>query len=131
MRDVTADSHGAGVDVLPLEVDWFRDTITVIQLMRLETSTRADIDARTRELLDHLRELVSEDLGADQNDDVMSLIRQAYKYLDLCARPTSVTPAFHAFTYLRELATISFSLLKVYVAKNQAQPSDYQSLPLR
>lgn len=104
-----------------LEVDWFRDTITVIQLMDLSRSTRADIDARTAECIRHLEELLVVDLGADQDDEVMELFRRAYRHLDLSSRPTPATPAYDAFAYMRDMATVTFELLKVYVTKNEGQ----------
>ncbi|MEW2304651.1 hypothetical protein AB0958_32625 [Streptomyces sp. NPDC006655] len=104
-----------------LEVDWFRDTITVIQLMDLSRSTRADIDARTTECIGHLEELLAVDLGADQDDEVMVLFRRAYRHLDLSSRPTPSTSAYDAFVYMRETATITFALLKVYVTKNEGE----------
>jgi hypothetical protein len=103
----------------PLEVDWFRDTITVVQLMELSRSTRADIDARTIDLVSHLRELLAEDLGAEQDDEVMKLFRQSYRLLELSNRPTAETSAYAAFAYMGELATLTFALLKVYVAKRE------------
>ncbi|MFE9446895.1 hypothetical protein [Streptomyces sp. NPDC006739] len=104
-----------------LEVDWFRDTITVIQLMDLSRSTRADIDTLTQECIEHLEELLKEDLGADRDDTVMQLFRRAYAHLELSRRPTNRTPAYDAFTYMRDTATVTFELLKVYVAKREGE----------
>ncbi|MFG2636950.1 hypothetical protein ACGFX8_24330 [Streptomyces sp. NPDC048362] len=104
-----------------LEVDWFRDTITVIQLMDLSRSTRADIATQTRECIEHLKELLREDLGADQDDNVMRLFRRAYAHVELSKRPTARTSAYDAFTYMRDTATVTFELLKVYVAKRGAE----------
>ncbi|MER6529357.1 hypothetical protein [Streptomyces sp. NPDC001508] len=104
-----------------LEVDWLRDTITVIQLMDLSRSTRADIDARTTECIGHLEELLVVGLGADQDAEVMELFRRAYRHLDLAGRPTPATPACDAFAYMRDTATVTFELLKVYVTKTEGQ----------
>lgn len=115
-------AQGSGTaDVDALDVDWFRDTITVIKLMALSRSTRADIDARTNECLEHLKELASTDLGADQDAKVRALFRRAYQHMDLSNRPTSATPAFAAFEYMDELASITFALMQVYVLKNEDQ----------
>lgn len=104
-----------------LEVDWFRDTITVVQLMDLFRSTRVDIDARIKECIGHLNELLAVDLGADQDDEVMAMYRQAYKHLELSNRPTPDTSAYDAFAYMRETATITLELLRVCVAKSEAE----------
>ncbi|MET8564943.1 hypothetical protein ABZV75_31865 [Streptomyces flaveolus] len=89
--------------------------------MDLSRSTRADIDARTSECIDHLKELLAVDLGADQDDDVMALFRKAYKHLELSARPTSATSAYDAFAYMRKTATVTFDLLKVYVTRCEGE----------
>ncbi|WP_405593148.1 hypothetical protein [Streptomyces sp. NBC_01092] len=121
MTSVTEGNRTTGIDGSSLEVDWFRDTITVVQLMELSRSTRADIDARTNDLISHLRELLAVDLGADQDDDVMKVYRQAYRKLELSNRPMPATSAYDAFAFMDELATITFALLRIYVAKNEAQ----------
>ncbi|MEV0471029.1 hypothetical protein [Streptomyces prunicolor] len=123
MTSVTEGSHTTDIDGSSLDVDWVRDTVTVIQLMNLSRSTRADIDARTNECMEHLRELLAVDLGADQDDDVMKVFRRAHRHLELSNRPTSDTPAFHTFAYMRETATITFALLKFYGARNEASSS--------
>jgi hypothetical protein len=41
--------------------------------------------------------------------------------MDLSNRPTSATPAFAAFEYMDELASITFALMQVYVLKNEDQ----------
>lgn len=122
MTSVTEGSHTTDIDSSSLDIDWVRDTVTVVQLMDLSRSTRADIYARTNECIEHLRELLAVDLGADQDEEVMKLFRKAYRWLDLSVRPTPATSAFAAFEYMRELATVTFALLKVYVAKKKARP---------
>jgi hypothetical protein len=109
-----------GVDGLPLDAETFTDTITVVQLMELSRSTRADIDARTNELVSHMRELLAERMW-EGDDDAKNLFKQAYRHLELSGRPTKETSAFDAFQYMRETATLTFALLKVYVAKSEDQ----------
>lgn len=123
MTSVTEGSHKTRVDSLPLDVGLFEDIVTLARLMKLNTSTRADIDARTNELVSHLRELLARDdvLGPNEDDNVMRLFLQAYRHLELTNRPTRSTPAFDAFTYMQETATLADALLKLYVANNGAR----------
>ncbi|MEV7283771.1 hypothetical protein AB0O01_04250 [Streptomyces sp. NPDC093252] len=86
--------------------------------MRLPTSTRADIDARTKDLITHLSELLRTDLGADQDPDAMALVRASYARLDLTKRPGPQTPAYAAFAYLKETADLTLKVLQVYTAKH-------------
>ncbi|WP_405826344.1 GNAT family N-acetyltransferase [Streptomyces sp. NBC_01390] len=53
--------------------------------MELSTSTREDIDFKTTRVVGFLSLLLAEDLGADDDDEVMDLFRQAYKLLELTA----------------------------------------------
>lgn len=121
MTSVTEGSRTTDIDGTTFEVDGVTDTITVVRLMELDASTRADIGARIDDLISHLRELLAVDLGAEQDGEVMKLVRQGYRMLDLSNRPTASTSAFAAFAYMRELATITLSVLKVYKAKNGMQ----------
>jgi hypothetical protein len=105
------------VDSLPLDTDTITDTITMVQLMGLGTSPRADIDARTNELIGHLRELLTEPIW-EGDEPAIQLFRQAYRLLELSRRPSVDTSAFAAYAYMRELAISATDLLKVYVEKN-------------
>jgi hypothetical protein len=118
VTSVTKGTEASDIDGLSLDVDRVRDTVTVVQLMDLSRSTRVDIDARTNESIEHLRELLTHDLGANRDGDVLKLFRQAYRHLELSNRPTPNTSAYDAFAYMRETATIIYALLKVYMAKN-------------
>lgn len=122
VTSVTERSHTTDIDGTSPEVDGVTDTLTIVRLMELSASTRADIGARINDLISHLRELLAVDLGADQDDDVMKVFRQAYRLLDLSNRPTPATSAFDAFAYMQELATLTLALLKVYMAKNDVEP---------
>ncbi|MET8824893.1 hypothetical protein ABZX40_25065 [Streptomyces sp. NPDC004610] len=112
-----ADGHSGLIDP-----GWIRDTVAVAGLMELSTSTRADIEARTRDLLQHLSDLLRTDLGADQDPDVMALVHASYARLDLTRRPGPQTPAYAAFTYLKETADLTLKVLEVHLAKHKHGP---------
>lgn len=118
---MTEARDAAGIDSLPLDADTFGDTVTVVQLMELSTSTRSDIDARTNELVSHLRELLAEDMW-EGDEETGKLFGKACRHLELSKRPTPETSAYDAFTFMQETATQADALLKVYVAKNGTGP---------
>jgi hypothetical protein len=86
--------------------------------MRLNTSTREDIDAKTTRMIGHLSLLLTEDLGAEKDEEVMAMFRASYYLLDLPRRPRDSTPAYEAFAYLRDVAIRTRGLLGVYMQKN-------------
>ncbi|MYU25962.1 hypothetical protein [Streptomyces sp. SID8352] len=93
----------------------------MVQFMELSTSTRSDIDARTNELVSHLRELLAEDMW-EGDEETSKLFGKAYRHLMLSKRPTPETSAYDAFTFMRKTATHADALLRVYAAKNGTGP---------
>ncbi|MGW3950946.1 hypothetical protein ACWEKM_08295 [Streptomyces sp. NPDC004752] len=104
----------AEADSLPIDVETIRDSVDASLAMRLDTSTREQIDIRTGLLVGHLSTLLAEDLGADQDATVMAHYRACYHLLDLSRRPTDKTPAYECFSFMRELAVRAEGLLSVY-----------------
>ncbi|MCM1967763.1 hypothetical protein [Streptomyces sp. G1] len=101
-------------DLDPLDVEIIGDSTDSALGMRLGTSTRAAIDTKIVTIVGHLQLLVSEELGADQDQAVRDLYRDAYGLLDLQRRPRPDASAFKAFFYLREVATLTRRLLWIY-----------------
>ncbi|WP_079057726.1 hypothetical protein [Streptomyces cellostaticus] len=104
----------AEADRLPVDVETVRDSVDASLAMRLDTSTREQIDARTGFLIGHLSMLLAEDLRADQDETVRAHYRACYHLLDLSRRPTDKTPAYECFSFMRELAVRAEGLLSVY-----------------
>jgi hypothetical protein len=86
--------------------------------MELSTSTREDIDFKTTRVIGLMSLLLSEDLGAEDDDEVMRLYRMAYAHLDKPKRPTRLTTTYTAFEYMRDTGVFTQALLKVYAEKN-------------
>ncbi|MFF4706893.1 hypothetical protein [Streptomyces sp. NPDC001297] len=86
--------------------------------MELSTSTREDIDFRTLRVIGFLGLLLAEDLGAEQEAEVMKLYRMSYAHLDMPKRPTRLTTTYTAFEYMRDAAIFVQALLKLYAQKN-------------
>ncbi|GHI06045.1 hypothetical protein AQI88_28285 [Streptomyces cellostaticus] len=118
MASVTRQPDTISVDELPIDVELFEDTVTVTQLMQLSTSTRDEIDARTNELVSHIRELLTEPVW-EGDSEAMRLFRQSYRHLELSSRPTPHTITFTAFSYMQETATLTHDLLRVYRDKTR------------
>ncbi|WP_343240031.1 hypothetical protein [Streptomyces sp. SID12488] len=108
----------AGVDSLPIDVELISGITDDVLKMELSTSTREDIDFKTTRGIGFLRLLLAEELGANDDDDVMDLFHQAYKLLDLTSRPGRQTPSFTAFFFMREVANLTRRLMWVYVERN-------------
>jgi hypothetical protein len=112
----------AGVDNLPIDVELISDITDGVLKMELSTSTREDIDFKTTRVVGLLSLLLAEDLGADDDDDVMDLFRQAYKLLELTNRPGRRAASFTAFFFMRDVANLARRLLWVYVERNGGVP---------
>ncbi|WP_256220651.1 hypothetical protein [Streptomyces sp. CC53] len=105
-------------DARPVDVELIGDSTDAALLMELGTTTRDQIDLKTPILTGHLQLLVSEDLGADEDEAVRKLFRQAYALLDLSRRPSQDAPTFVAYFYMREVATLTRRFLWVYSQRN-------------
>ncbi|WP_406126111.1 hypothetical protein [Streptomyces sp. NBC_00989] len=112
----------AGVDNLPIDVELISDITDGVLKMELSTSTREDIDFKTTRVVGLLSLLLAEDLGADDDGEVMDLFRQAYKLLELTNRPGRQAPSFTAFFFMRDVANLTRRLLWVYVERNGGVP---------
>ncbi|MDQ8703273.1 hypothetical protein RCO28_12355 [Streptomyces sp. LHD-70] len=102
------------VDDLPIDEELITDSVDAVLGMALSTSTREDIDGKTLALFGHLNLLLAEELGADEDPKVKELFHEAYRHLDMKGRPNKETPAFSAFSYMRQTAFLTQRFLKVY-----------------
>lgn len=120
MESESSEKSAIYVGNMPLDVEGARDTADTALGMRLNASTRQDIDARTGVLISFMSELLTEDLGWENDDEVMALYRACYHLLDLKRRPTNETPAYESFEFMREVALRTRALLARYIAKKGA-----------
>ncbi|MER5439703.1 DUF6415 family natural product biosynthesis protein [Streptomyces sp. NPDC002790] len=102
------------VDDLPIDEEVITDSVDAVLSMELSTSTREDIDGKTMAMTGHLNLLLAEELGADEDPNVKALFHEAYRHLDLKGRPSKDTPAFSAFSYMRQTAFLTRRFLDVY-----------------
>ncbi|MEV7126722.1 hypothetical protein [Streptomyces sp. NPDC093260] len=105
-------------DGVPIDVELITDSTDAALAMRLGTSTREDINARTPALIGHLQLLLGEELGADEDELVMAQFRKAYKVLDLKNRPSAEAPVFTAYVFMREVADLTRRLLCIYTHRS-------------
>ncbi|MEV5100961.1 hypothetical protein AB0K55_03500 [Streptomyces massasporeus] len=82
------------------------------------TTTRAAMDRQVPAIAHHLNRLLREDLGADDDSEVRSLLRRGTRLVDLTNRPTAETPTFGTYLYLRDVALLTRRLLWVYAERN-------------
>ncbi|MFD4261860.1 hypothetical protein ACFWR9_30625 [Streptomyces sp. NPDC058534] len=111
-------TDGAGTEVLPIDVETISESTEAVLSMQMATSTRKDMDVSLPEIVGHLNLLLGEDLGADEDEDVRELFRKGYRLLDLRNRPTTETPSFGAFIYLRDAADVTRRLLWIYTQRH-------------
>ncbi|MER7235368.1 hypothetical protein ABT348_31020 [Streptomyces olivaceus] len=110
----------AGVSIVLEAADETVETALAIRLMMPE---RPVIDA-TRDLVSHLRVLMAEELGFDENPAVQALFREGYRVLDLTRRPTEQSPHFHAYQYMRDLGSLTRRFADVYRATRRKDQND-------
>ncbi|WP_251065188.1 hypothetical protein [Streptomyces sp. ISL-44] len=111
---VTEEPETPDIDGRPIDIEVVSDSTDTALLMRQGTSTRVEIDAATTRIIGHLNMLLAEELGADTDPVVQEQFSKAYNLLELTQRPTAATPAFGAFSYLRDVATVTRRLLWIY-----------------
>jgi hypothetical protein len=101
-----------------IDVEAISSRTDSVLTMRMDSSTRADIDGVTPAIVRQLSSLLGEDLGAEDDPQVRELVRKGNNLIDPKNRPTENTPAFGAFLYLRDAATLTRRLLWIYTERN-------------
>ncbi|MET9981743.1 hypothetical protein [Streptomyces rochei] len=114
-------SEVAGVSIVLEAVDEAVETALAI---RLSMPERPVIDATTRDLVSHLRELMAEELGFDEDPAVQALFREGYRVLDLTRRPTEQSPRFIAYQYMRDVGALTRRFADVYRATRKKDQDD-------
>jgi hypothetical protein len=118
VASVTKEPDTTGIDSLPIDVETISDTVDDILDMELSTSTRAAIDSRSARVVGHLNLLLAEDMGADADDEVLTLYRRSYALLELSNRPTRQTQTYAAFQFMHDAASLTRALVSVYASRN-------------
>jgi len=108
----------ASVDSLPIDAETISATVDLAWGMALSTSTREEIDVRTRELIGHLNLLRGQVLDEDQNRDTLRLLRLVERHLATNNRPTRRTQAHDAFNFMRDTAVFAKAMLDAYKMAN-------------
>jgi hypothetical protein len=107
----TTPSGSAQFPILMEGVDESVETALAVGLAMPERSV---IDATTRDLIGHLRALMGEDLGFEEDPAVQALFQEGYRVLDLTRRPTAESTHFGAYQYMRELGLLTRRFAAVY-----------------
>ncbi|WP_143687448.1 hypothetical protein [Streptomyces sp. NRRL S-646] len=106
---------------LPIVLETVDETVATALAVGLAMPDRPVIDATTRDLVSHLRALMAEDLGFDEDSAVQALFREGYRVLDLTRRPTAESTHFGAYQYMREVGLLTRRFADVY---REAQEQD-------
>ncbi|MFD7547124.1 hypothetical protein ACFV0R_11555 [Streptomyces sp. NPDC059578] len=107
----------AGKEIEPIDVVRVYEITDKVMGLSLATSTRDVIMAHAVTLSRHLDRLVREELGADADTAARDLIRKAYALL-AAGPPEEGTPCFSAYSYMKEAASITRSLLWIWAERN-------------
>ncbi|MFJ6695759.1 hypothetical protein ACIQM4_06770 [Streptomyces sp. NPDC091272] len=86
--------------------------------MQLSTTTREDMERSLPAVVAHLNRLLDVDLGQNKDPGVQALMRDGIRLIEHGKRPTTETPTFGVFLYLRDTALIARRLLWVYAEQN-------------
>ncbi|MCX5052024.1 hypothetical protein OG895_32690 [Streptomyces sp. NBC_00201] len=110
-RQSATSSEAEELSIVLEAVDEAVDTALAV---RLAMPDRPVIDATTRDLVGHLRALMAEDLGFDEDPAVQALFREGYRVLDLTRRPSVESTHFSAYQYMREVGLLTRRFADVY-----------------
>lgn len=101
--ETAEDTEG---DDTPIDVEAISSRTNTVLGLRMDTTTRAEMDRQLPATAGQLNRLLREDLGADDDSEVRQLLRQGTRLVDLTNRPTADTPAFGTYLYLRDAALL-------------------------
>ena len=114
-------SEVAGASIVLEAVDEAVETALAI---RLSMPERPVIDATTRDLVSHLRVLMAEELGFDEDPVALPEQRLDGRVLDLTRRPTEQSPHFIAYQYMRDVGALTRRFADVYRATRKKDQND-------
>ncbi|MGP4083353.1 hypothetical protein [Streptomyces sp. KR55] len=113
--EMAEDSAG---DDTPIDVEAISSRTNAVLGLRMDTTTRAEMDRQLPTTAGQLNRLLREDLGADDDSEVRQLLRRGTRLVDLTNRPTRETPTFGTYLYLRDVALLTQRLLWIYAERN-------------
>ncbi|WP_428935041.1 hypothetical protein [Streptomyces sp. ACT015] len=114
-------SGAAGV---PVDLEAVGEAVDTALAIRLTMPERPVIDATTRDLVSHLRALMAEELGFDEDPAVQALFREGYRVLDLTRRPTDRSTRFAAYQYMRDVGALAGRFADVHRAARKKNQDD-------
>jgi hypothetical protein len=109
---------------LPIVLEAVDESVATALAVGLTMPDRPVIDATTRVLISHLRALMAEDLGFDEDPAVQALFREGYRILDLTRRPTAESTHFGAYQYMREVGLLTRRFADVYRETHEQDAAD-------
>ncbi|WP_435210689.1 hypothetical protein [Streptomyces sp. bgisy034] len=113
--ETAEDTEG---DDTPIDVEAISSRTNAVLGLRMDTTTRAEMDRQLPATAGQLNRLLREDLGAADDSEVRQLLREGTRLVDLTNRPTAETPTFGTYLYLRDVALLTQRLLWIYAERN-------------
>lgn len=113
--ETAEDTEG---DDTPIDVEAISSRTNTVLGLRMDTTTRAAMDRQLPAIAGDLNQLLREELGADDDGEVRNLLREGIRLVDLTNRPTTETPTFGTYLYLRDVALLTQRLLWIYAERN-------------
>lgn len=113
--ETAEDTEG---DDTPIDVEAISSRTNAVLGLRMDTTTRVEMDRQLPATAGQLNRLLREDLGADDDSEVRQLLREGNRLVDLTNRPTRETPTFGTYLYLRDVALLTQRLLWIYAERN-------------
>ncbi|MFD5842319.1 hypothetical protein [Streptomyces chartreusis] len=113
--ETAEDTEG---DDTPIDVEAISSRTNAVLGLRMDTTTRAEMDRQLPTTAGQLNRLLREDLGAADDSEVRQLLREGTRLVDLTNRPTAETPTFGTYLYLRDVALLTQRLLWIYAERN-------------
>ncbi|MFF3416781.1 hypothetical protein ACFYW9_19090 [Streptomyces sp. NPDC002698] len=113
---VTSVSAEQDVDGTPLDVETITATVELTWEMRLDTSTRVEIDQKTALLIGHLNLLAEEcrTLDREKYPRTWLLLKSVDRHLAGASRAARYVLVHDAYHYMRDAAIFTSALLSMY-----------------
>lgn len=123
-RHESGRDHLVGSDALPIDLPGIRQAVDRALAITLCVPGRQEIDLTASRLRGALNLFLVEDLGFGADSETRQMYRDAYRLLELNARPTNDDSPFTAYEHMRELGLLTKRFVDVYRERHPAEACD-------
>lgn len=111
-------------DAVPIDLTGISDAVDGALAITLCVPDRQEIDLTASRLRGALNLFLVEDLGFGADSETRQMYRDAYRLLELNARPTNDDSPFTAYEHMRELGLLTKRFVDVYRERHPAEACD-------